>query len=133
MPPCFRRKVFGGAHGSRIRRRILLPLSAGEHLQDDFLNVLRRQGLVWTKSSVIKEEFYVLATSVLADSRPRVLKYGDTCGVFDSHGDILSAAHLAHGLYHRRPDIFPNWSCDLRISLSNCSAPRSKTRTLFSP
>ena len=50
---------------------------------------------------LIKEEFYVLATSVLADSRPRVLKYGDTCGVFDSHGDILSAAHLAHGLYHR--------------------------------
>src|SRR5579872_1474695 len=50
---------------------------------------------------LIKEEFYVLATSVLADSRPRVLKYGDTCGVFDSHGDILSAGHLAHGLYHR--------------------------------
>ena len=50
---------------------------------------------------LIKEEFYVLATSVLADSRPRVLKYGDTCGVFDSHGDILSGAHLAHGLYHR--------------------------------
>ena len=49
----------------------------------------------------IKEEFYVLATSALADSRPRVLKFGDTCGVFDWHGDILSAAYLAHGLYHR--------------------------------
>jgi glycogen debranching enzyme len=49
----------------------------------------------------IKEEFYVLATSALADSRPRVLKYGDTCGVFDGHGDIRSAGHLAHGLYHR--------------------------------
>jgi glycogen debranching enzyme len=49
----------------------------------------------------IKEEFYVLATSALADSRPRVLKYGDTCGVFDWHGDILSAGCLAHGLYHR--------------------------------
>ncbi len=49
----------------------------------------------------IKEEFYVLATSALADTRPRVLKYGDTCGVFDSHGDILSAGHLAYGLYHR--------------------------------
>jgi len=49
----------------------------------------------------IKEEFYVLATSALADSRPRVLKYGDTCGVFDSHGDIISAGHLAHGLYHK--------------------------------
>jgi len=49
----------------------------------------------------IKEEFYVLATSTLADSRPRVLKYGDTCGVFDQHGDILSAGHLQHGLYHR--------------------------------
>ena len=49
----------------------------------------------------IEEEFYVLATSALADSRPRVLKYGDTCGVFDWHGDILSAGSLAHGLYHR--------------------------------
>ena len=49
----------------------------------------------------IKEEFYVLATSALADSRPRVLKYGDTCGVFDFHGDILSAGSLAHGLYHK--------------------------------
>jgi len=49
----------------------------------------------------VKEEFYVLATSALADSRPRVLKYGDTCGVFDWHGDILSAGYLAHGLYHR--------------------------------
>jgi glycogen debranching enzyme len=49
----------------------------------------------------IKEEFYVLATSALADSRPRVLKYGDTCGVFDSHGDILSGGSLAYGLYHR--------------------------------
>ena len=49
----------------------------------------------------IREEFYVLATSALADSRPRVLKYGDTCGVFDSHGDIISAGHLAHGLYHK--------------------------------
>jgi glycogen debranching enzyme len=49
----------------------------------------------------VKEEFYVLATSALADSRPRVLKYGDTCGVFDWHGDILSAGYLAHGLYYR--------------------------------
>jgi glycogen debranching enzyme len=49
----------------------------------------------------IKEEFYVLATSALSDSRPRVLKYGDTCGVFDWHGDILSAGSLAHGLYHK--------------------------------
>jgi glycogen debranching enzyme len=49
----------------------------------------------------IKEEFYVLATTALADTRPRVLKYGDTCGVFDWHGDILSAGSLAHGLYHK--------------------------------
>jgi glycogen debranching enzyme len=49
----------------------------------------------------IEEEFYVLATSAVADSRRRVLKYGDTCGVFDWHGDILSAGSLAHGLYHR--------------------------------
>ena len=72
-------------------------MSAGEHIQDDFLN----GGTCLDEVILIKEEFYVLATSVLADSRPRVLKYGDTCGVFDSHGDILSAAHLAHGLYHK--------------------------------
>lgn len=49
----------------------------------------------------VKEEFYVLASSTLVDSPLRVLKYGDTCGVFDAHGDIFSSAYLQHGLYHQ--------------------------------
>jgi glycogen debranching enzyme len=48
----------------------------------------------------IKEEFYVLATA-LADIRARVLKYGDTFGVFDWHGNILSTGFLQYGIYHK--------------------------------
>ena len=47
----------------------------------------------------IKEEFYVLATTALWTVYHAFFKYGDTCGVFDWHGDILSAGSLAHGLY----------------------------------
>ena len=48
----------------------------------------------------IKDQFYVLATSTLADERIRVLKHGETFAVFDRHGDIQPLGLGAHGLYH---------------------------------
>src|SRR5262249_30210779 len=41
-----------------------------------------------------------LATSPLADEHPRVLKHGDTFGVFDSYGDVRPAGLGEEGLYH---------------------------------
>jgi hypothetical protein len=36
----------------------------------------------------VENQFYVLATSSLADDRTRVLKYGETFAVFNRLGDI---------------------------------------------
>ena len=48
----------------------------------------------------IGQEFYVKATSSLADDRTRVLKYGETFGVFNRYGDIESLGTLPFGLFH---------------------------------
>ena len=48
----------------------------------------------------IDEKFYVLASSALADERTRVLKYGDTFGVFNRYGDIECVAQGQLGLFH---------------------------------
>jgi glycogen debranching enzyme len=46
-------------------------------------------------------EFYIPATSSLQVRRPRILKHGDTFGVFDHHGDILPATGSTEGIYHQ--------------------------------
>ncbi|MFY9842426.1 MAG: amylo-alpha-1,6-glucosidase [Terriglobales bacterium] len=48
----------------------------------------------------IENQFYVLATSSLADDRTRVLKWGETFGVFNRLGDIESIGLGEQGLYH---------------------------------
>jgi len=49
---------------------------------------------------LIKGKYYVLASSALADDRTRVLKYGDTFGVFNRDGDIEAAGRMQLGLFH---------------------------------
>jgi glycogen debranching enzyme len=49
----------------------------------------------------IKDQYYVLATSSLADDRTRVLKYGETFAVLNRRGDIESIGLGEQGLYHR--------------------------------
>lgn len=44
-------------------------------------------------------EIYVRASAVLSDQRLRVLKYGETFGIFDVHGDIMTAGVPTQGLY----------------------------------
>ncbi len=48
----------------------------------------------------VKDQFYVLATSSLADDRTRVLKDGETFAVFDRYGDIQPLGVGEQGLYH---------------------------------
>ena len=48
----------------------------------------------------IKGKYYVLASSALADDRTRVLKYGDTFGVFNRDGDVEAAGRVQLGLFH---------------------------------
>lgn len=58
--------------------------------------------MISPKKDIIRaeDEFYILATSALADDRTRVLKHGDTFAVFDRHGDIQPVGLGEQGLYH---------------------------------
>ncbi|MGB7438796.1 MAG: amylo-alpha-1,6-glucosidase [Candidatus Acidiferrum sp.] len=48
----------------------------------------------------IGQDFYIRATSPLADNRTSVLKYGETFGVFNRYGDIESIGTMQFGLFH---------------------------------
>jgi glycogen debranching enzyme len=49
----------------------------------------------------VENQFYVLATSSLADDRTRVLKYGESFAVFNRLGDIEDRGLGEQGIYHR--------------------------------
>jgi glycogen debranching enzyme len=46
------------------------------------------------------DQFYILATSSMADDRSEVLKQGETFAVFDRYGDIHPVLPSPQGLYH---------------------------------
>ncbi len=48
----------------------------------------------------IEDKWYVLATSSRADDRTRVLKHGETFGVFDRLGDVHHLGVAEQGVYH---------------------------------
>jgi glycogen debranching enzyme len=48
----------------------------------------------------VEDEYYVRASSALADDRTRVLKYGDTFAVFNRYGDIEAFGPSQYGLFH---------------------------------
>jgi glycogen debranching enzyme len=47
-----------------------------------------------------QDKFYVLASSPLADDRTRVLKYGETSGVFNRYGDIETVGQGQLGIFY---------------------------------
>jgi glycogen debranching enzyme len=48
----------------------------------------------------VADEYYVRASSALADDRTRVLKFGDTFAVFNRYGDIEQLGNSQFGLFH---------------------------------
>jgi len=48
----------------------------------------------------VRGEYYILATSPLAETKTRVLKQGETFGVFDEYGDLRPLGSGEQGLYH---------------------------------
>ncbi len=48
----------------------------------------------------VNDAYYILATSTRVDDRRRVLKHGDTFGVFDRYGDIENVGPPEFGIYH---------------------------------
>lgn len=60
----------------------------------------------------VEDQYYILATSSLADDRTRVLKYGETFAIFDRHGDMQPLEIGEQGLYHSsRGQGFSHASC----------------------
>ncbi len=48
----------------------------------------------------VDQQYYILATSSLADEQDRVLKHGDSFALFDRYGDIKPVGLGEEGLYH---------------------------------
>jgi glycogen debranching enzyme len=48
----------------------------------------------------LDEQYAIIADTDRASAPPRVLKQGDTFGVFDQHGDVIPAEAGEQGLYH---------------------------------
>lgn len=48
----------------------------------------------------IKDEYYILANSSLADEQSRILKNGQTFAIFDRHGDIRPFGFEDQGVFH---------------------------------
>ncbi len=49
----------------------------------------------------VRGEYYILATSPLADTRSRVLKQGETFAIFDPYGDVRRLGRGEQGIYHK--------------------------------
>src|SRR5687768_15664611 len=49
---------------------------------------------------VVKGPYYIQATSPAADDLTRVLKHGETFGVFDHYGDVKPSGLGEEGVYH---------------------------------
>lgn len=48
----------------------------------------------------LADPFYIVAETARPDISRRVLKHGESFGVFDPHGDVVAAEGGEHGLYH---------------------------------
>lgn len=69
------------------RPRRLRPSGVREDAMDDIIR--------------LDDQFYILATSAMADDRTRVLKHAETFAVFDRYGDVQPVGQGAQGLYHQ--------------------------------
>lgn len=61
----------------------------------------------------VKDQYYILATSSLADDRTRVIKHGDTFAVLDRYGDITPVGLREQGLYHQGTRFLSHLTLDL--------------------
>jgi glycogen debranching enzyme len=59
------------------------------------------------------DQFYILASSSMADDRVEVLKQAETFGVFDRHGDIHPVLSSPQGLYHEGTRFLSRFECSI--------------------
>jgi glycogen debranching enzyme len=73
-------------------------MTATGHWSEAFSDVLK-----------VDDRFYILATSSLADDRPRVLKQDETFAVFDHQGDVRPVGLEEEGVYHEGTRYLSSW------------------------
>jgi glycogen debranching enzyme len=76
------------------------------------------------------DQFYILASSSLADDRTEVLKHGETFAVFDRYGDIHHVLPGPQGLYHEGTRFLSRFELSLgsqRPMLLSASAKEDNT------
>lgn len=72
-----------------------------------------------------KDQYYILASSSLADGRTEVLKHGETFAVFDRYGDVYRVLPSPQGLYHEGTRFLSRFELSLgthRLMLLSASA-----------
>lgn len=62
----------------------------------------------------VQDKFYIVADSSLADEQTRILKYAETFGIFNSHGDIRPLGFENHGIFHEGTRFVSRW--DVKIN-----------------
>ena len=70
----------------------------------------------------VEDQYYILATSPLADDRTRVLKHNETFAVFDRYGDVQALGLGEQGLYHEGTRFLSR--CVLRLGRDRPPAPQ---------
>ena len=56
-----------------------------------------------------KGQYYIRANASIADGGTRVLKYGDTFGIFDRHGDVRPLGFENQGIFHEGTRFLSRW------------------------
>ncbi len=71
----------------------------------------------------LKDQYYIRASSSLADGRTEVLKQGETFAVFDRYGDIHQVLPGRRGSIMKGHGFYPNSSFRLGRNVPCCSVP----------
>src|SRR5678816_3100237 len=67
------------------------------------------RGRVMSQMIEVEGQFYIPATSSLADRSTRVLKHADTFAIFDRHGDVRPLGFENQGVFHEGTRFVSRW------------------------
>ena len=81
----------------------------------------------------VEDEFYILATSSIAEKNRRVLKHGETFAVFDQYGDVLCLGNCEQGIFHEGTRFLSRLELRLGINAPCFSVQPSGKATMLWP
>src|SRR5690349_14033565 len=65
----------------------------------------------------VKGQYYIRANASIADATTRVLKHGDTFGIFDRHGDIRPLGFENQGVFHDGTRFISRWKLGINSTV----------------